>query len=108
MCCHLSNHWLKTFVEPGRELRSHAGTGGPPRSTQKYVPGSDHFRRITWNRSSAFRHASFVTGNLASRRPSRHSETERLWGIAMGMQSAAVRTLHVEGVFTTAATAIII
>jgi hypothetical protein len=26
----------------------------------------------------------------------------------MGMQSAAVRTLHVEGVFTTAATAIII
>src|SRR5216684_7888616 len=31
-----------------------------------------------------------------------------LWGIAMGMQSAAVRTLHVEGVFTTAATATII
>jgi uncharacterized membrane protein YoaK (UPF0700 family) len=30
------------------------------------------------------------------------------WGIAMGMQSAAVRTLHVEGVFTTAATATII
>jgi uncharacterized membrane protein YoaK (UPF0700 family) len=31
-----------------------------------------------------------------------------LWGIAMGMQSGAVRTLHVEGVFTTAATATII
>src|SRR5258707_11928632 len=31
-----------------------------------------------------------------------------LWGIAMGMQSAAVRTLHVEGVFTTAATATVI
>jgi uncharacterized membrane protein YoaK (UPF0700 family) len=31
-----------------------------------------------------------------------------LWGFAMGMQSAAVRTLHVDGVFTTAATATII
>ncbi|EEF58913.1 YoaK family protein [Pedosphaera parvula] len=31
-----------------------------------------------------------------------------MWGLAMGMQSAAVRTLHVEGVFTTAATATII
>ncbi len=31
-----------------------------------------------------------------------------LWGLAMGMQSAAVRTLHVEGVFTTAATATVI
>jgi uncharacterized membrane protein YoaK (UPF0700 family) len=30
------------------------------------------------------------------------------WGFAMGIQSAAVRTLHVEGVFTTAATATII
>jgi uncharacterized membrane protein YoaK (UPF0700 family) len=30
------------------------------------------------------------------------------WGVAMGMQSAAVRRLHVEGVFTTAATATII
>jgi uncharacterized membrane protein YoaK (UPF0700 family) len=28
-----------------------------------------------------------------------------LWGVAMGMQSGAVRSLHVEGVFTTAATA---
>jgi uncharacterized membrane protein YoaK (UPF0700 family) len=28
-----------------------------------------------------------------------------LWGVAMGMQSAAVRSLHVDGVFTTAATA---
>jgi len=28
-----------------------------------------------------------------------------LWGVAMGMQTAAVRSLHVEGVFTTAATA---
>jgi len=31
-----------------------------------------------------------------------------LWGLAMGMQSAAVGTLQVEGVFTTAATATII
>jgi uncharacterized membrane protein YoaK (UPF0700 family) len=31
-----------------------------------------------------------------------------LWGMAMGMQSAAVRSLGVEGVFTTAATATII
>src|SRR5229473_4294491 len=31
-----------------------------------------------------------------------------LWGLAMGMQSAAIRTLHVDGVFTTAATATII
>jgi uncharacterized membrane protein YoaK (UPF0700 family) len=31
-----------------------------------------------------------------------------LWALAMGMQSAAVRTLHVAGVFTTAATATII
>jgi uncharacterized membrane protein YoaK (UPF0700 family) len=29
------------------------------------------------------------------------------WGHAMGMQSAAVRKLHVEGMFTTAATATI-
>jgi uncharacterized membrane protein YoaK (UPF0700 family) len=31
-----------------------------------------------------------------------------LWGIAMGIQSAAVRRLHVDGVFTTAATATVI
>jgi uncharacterized membrane protein YoaK (UPF0700 family) len=31
-----------------------------------------------------------------------------VWGLAMGMQSAAVRTLHVDGVFTTAATATVI
>jgi uncharacterized membrane protein YoaK (UPF0700 family) len=31
-----------------------------------------------------------------------------LWGVAMGIQSAAVRTLHVDGVFTTAATATIL
>src|ERR1700752_1339454 len=31
-----------------------------------------------------------------------------LWGFAMGMQSAAVRSLQVDGVFTTAATATII
>jgi uncharacterized membrane protein YoaK (UPF0700 family) len=31
-----------------------------------------------------------------------------IWGLAMGMQSAAIRALHVEGVFTTAATATII
>jgi uncharacterized membrane protein YoaK (UPF0700 family) len=30
------------------------------------------------------------------------------WGLAMGMQSAAVRRLHVEGVYTTAATATVI
>jgi uncharacterized membrane protein YoaK (UPF0700 family) len=31
-----------------------------------------------------------------------------VWALAMGMQSAAVRTLHVDGVFTTAATATVI
>jgi uncharacterized membrane protein YoaK (UPF0700 family) len=31
-----------------------------------------------------------------------------LWGFAMGMQSAAVRRLHVDGVYTTAATATVI
>src|SRR5207245_234049 len=31
-----------------------------------------------------------------------------LWALAMGMQSAAVRSLHVEGVYTTAATATIL
>jgi uncharacterized membrane protein YoaK (UPF0700 family) len=31
-----------------------------------------------------------------------------LWALAMGMQSAAIRALHVDGVFTTAATATII
>ena len=31
-----------------------------------------------------------------------------LWGFAMGIQSAAVRRLHVDGVFTTAATATVI
>jgi uncharacterized membrane protein YoaK (UPF0700 family) len=31
-----------------------------------------------------------------------------LWALAMGMQSSAVRTLHVDGVYTTAATATII
>ena len=31
-----------------------------------------------------------------------------LWALTMGMQSAAIRALHVEGVFTTAATATII
>jgi uncharacterized membrane protein YoaK (UPF0700 family) len=31
-----------------------------------------------------------------------------LWGLAMGVQSAAVRRLHVDGVFTTAATATVI
>jgi uncharacterized membrane protein YoaK (UPF0700 family) len=30
------------------------------------------------------------------------------WGFAMGMQSAAIRALHVDGVFTTAATATVI
>jgi uncharacterized membrane protein YoaK (UPF0700 family) len=31
-----------------------------------------------------------------------------LWALAMGMQSAAIRALHVDGVFTTAATATVI
>jgi uncharacterized membrane protein YoaK (UPF0700 family) len=31
-----------------------------------------------------------------------------LWALAMGMQSAAIRALHVDGVFTTAATATLI
>jgi uncharacterized membrane protein YoaK (UPF0700 family) len=33
------------------------------------------------------------------------SELLGLWGLAMGIQSVAVRSLHVDGVFTTAATA---
>jgi len=31
-----------------------------------------------------------------------------LWGLAMGMQSAAVRTLHVEGVFTNVVTSTLV
>jgi len=53
-------------------------------------------------------HVGFLTLWLASRgQPSTDVATGLicLWGAAMGMQSAAGRSLHVEGVFTTAATA---
>jgi uncharacterized membrane protein YoaK (UPF0700 family) len=56
-------------------------------------------------------HAAFITVWFASNgQPSINVSHVLLgvWGIAMGMQSAAVRNLHVEGVFTTAATATII
>ncbi|MCU1306590.1 MAG: hypothetical protein JWN45_1285 [Acidobacteriaceae bacterium] len=56
-------------------------------------------------------HAAFVAIWFASNgQPSINVSYVLLgvWGIAMGMQSAAVRNLHVEGVFTTAATATII
>ncbi|MCU1310467.1 MAG: hypothetical protein JWO20_1592 [Candidatus Angelobacter sp.] len=56
-------------------------------------------------------HAAFVAVWFASNgQPSINVSHVLLgvWGIAMGMQSAAVRNLHVEGVFTTAATATII
>jgi uncharacterized membrane protein YoaK (UPF0700 family) len=60
---------------------------------------------------SLIAHAAFVTVWFAANgQPSievAHVLTG-LWGFAMGMQSAAVRTLHVEGVFTTAATATVI
>jgi uncharacterized membrane protein YoaK (UPF0700 family) len=60
---------------------------------------------------SLMAHAAFVAVWLAnSGKPSLDVAHVLLgcWGFAMGMQSAAVRTLHVEGVFTTAATATII
>jgi uncharacterized membrane protein YoaK (UPF0700 family) len=56
-------------------------------------------------------HAAFLAVWLASDgQPSTHVIHLLLgmWALAMGMQSAAVRSLHVEGVFTTAATATII
>jgi uncharacterized membrane protein YoaK (UPF0700 family) len=56
-------------------------------------------------------HALFVGVWLASHgQPPVHVANVLLglWGLAMGIQSAAVRRLHVDGVFTTAATATII
>jgi uncharacterized membrane protein YoaK (UPF0700 family) len=56
-------------------------------------------------------HAGFLTVWLASdSKPSTNVAhvLVGLWGLTMGMQSAAVRRLRVEGVFTTAATATII
>jgi uncharacterized membrane protein YoaK (UPF0700 family) len=56
-------------------------------------------------------HLAFVGVWLASEgQPSTHliHLLLGLWALAMGIQSAAVRSLHVEGVFTTAATATII
>jgi uncharacterized membrane protein YoaK (UPF0700 family) len=60
---------------------------------------------------SLIAHAIFLTVWFASNgQPSNNVAHVLLglWGFAMGMQSAAVRRLHVEGVFTTAATATII
>jgi uncharacterized membrane protein YoaK (UPF0700 family) len=72
----------------------------------------------TWPRSvtlalgvSLIPHAAFVVVWLAAGgQPSLHGihVLLALWALAMGIQSAAVRSLHVEGVFTTAATATII
>jgi uncharacterized membrane protein YoaK (UPF0700 family) len=56
-------------------------------------------------------HAAFTAVWIANNgQPSTHviHVLLGLWALAMGMQSAAVRSLHVEGVFTTAATATII
>jgi uncharacterized membrane protein YoaK (UPF0700 family) len=60
---------------------------------------------------SLIAHAGFVAVWFASNaRPSLDVSHVLLgvWALAMGMQSAAVRRLHVDGVFTTAATATII
>jgi len=60
---------------------------------------------------SLIAHAAFLSVWFASNgRPSGGVIPVLLasWGFAMGMQSAAVRRLHVDGVFTTAATATII
>jgi uncharacterized membrane protein YoaK (UPF0700 family) len=60
---------------------------------------------------SLIAHATFLSVWFASNgRPSVGVVPVLLgsWGFAMGMQSAAVRRLHVDGVFTTAATATII
>lgn len=60
---------------------------------------------------SLIEHAAFLSVWFASNgRPSVGVVSVLLgsWGLAMGMQSAAVRRLHVDGVFTTAATATII
>src|ERR1700686_3235835 len=60
---------------------------------------------------SLIAHAVFLVVWFASNgQPSVHVAHVLLgsWAFAMGMQSAAVRTLHVDGVFTTAATATII
>jgi uncharacterized membrane protein YoaK (UPF0700 family) len=56
-------------------------------------------------------HAAFVgVWYVCHGEPSAHLTPVLLgiWALAMGIQSAAVRALHVEGVFTTAATATII
>jgi uncharacterized membrane protein YoaK (UPF0700 family) len=53
-------------------------------------------------------HAGFLVLWFAFRGQPSHDAANillGLWAFAMGMQSAAVRSLHVEGVFTTAATA---
>lgn len=60
---------------------------------------------------SLFGHAGFLVLWFTFRGHPSHDAANillGLWGCAMGMQSAAVRSLHVDGVFTTAATATII
>jgi uncharacterized membrane protein YoaK (UPF0700 family) len=60
---------------------------------------------------SLIAHAVFVAAWFASNgQPSTDVSHVLLgvWGLAMGMQSSAVRTRHVDGVYTTAATATII
>jgi uncharacterized membrane protein YoaK (UPF0700 family) len=61
--------------------------------------------------ASLIAHAGFlVVWLLSNGQPAERSLPALLafWGLAMGMQSGAVRALHVEGVFTTAATATVI
>ena len=60
---------------------------------------------------SLIAHAAFLAVWIASNGQPSIAVTPLLlglWALAMGMQSAAVRRLHVEGVYTTAATATII
>lgn len=60
--------------------------------------------------SLIFHVASLVVWFAVDGQPARHAIPVLLglWGLAMGMQSVAVRALRVDGVFTTAATATVI
>jgi uncharacterized membrane protein YoaK (UPF0700 family) len=60
---------------------------------------------------SLIAHAAFQATWMAADGPHQHGVTEiliGLWALAMGMQSAAVRSLKVDGIFTTAATATVL
>src|SRR5437588_7029077 len=97
-------------------LASMAGFAGGVYVSARIVQRSD--RSEVWPRQvtvalalSLIAHAAFVLVWFATNgQPSTDVSHVLLgmWGLAMGMQSSAVRTLHVEGVYTTAATATII